>query len=240
MKLAELLEADGKVGPSKDEWDAEFPPHGPVAYIYGLHDPRTGELRYIGKSTRPRERLRNEINEHSNTHRSHWIDELTSLGLEPVQAIIDAVPADTNWQSVERAYISGARVTGSRLTNGTDGGDGVTGLSQEARERMAAATRGRPLSPEHRAKLVAAMARRPPPSAKTRELMRTALVGRQFTDEWRAKIRHTLQKLTDDDVREIRRRLAIGERQTALAAEFGVNKGSISNIKRRVTYRDVQ
>lgn len=43
-------------------------------------------------------------------------------------------------------------------------------------------------------------------------------------------------KLTDDQVRDIRRRYSAGETQTALASEFGIAQSNISKIIRRVTY----
>lgn len=239
MSWTESMCSDTEPGPGLAQFDTDFPSDGPLAYIYGLHDPRTGELRYIGKSVRPRQRVRNQMNERANTHRGHWLAELRRLGVEPIQVIIDAVPADSDWQAIERVYIAAARASGARLTNGTDGGDGVSGLSMEARERIASTWRGRRATPEHRAKLVAAMARRGPPSSETRERMRTAMIGREFTLEWRQKISSGLQKLTAEQVREIRRHLAMGQRQRDIADRFGVHQGSVSNIARGLTYRDV-
>ena len=52
--------------------------------------------------------------------------------------------------------------------------------------------------------------------------------GRTRTGE-----RHWNCKLTDEQVREIRRRAALGELQRVLALEFGVARSAISNIVRR-------
>ena len=48
-----------------------------------------------------------------------------------------------------------------------------------------------------------------------------------------------MAKLDDDKVREIRARLARGERQVDLARAFGVNQPTISCIKRRATWKHI-
>lgn len=208
-------------------------------YIYCLYDPRTGELRYIGKSDRPRQRLANQLNEKSNTYRCHWIQELKSLGLKPIQVVIDAVPAGTDWQSVERAYIRGARaITGDRLTNGTDGGDGVPGLSDESRARIRAAWVGRKHRPDSMIKIgEASRGRRH--TSEYREYMSAIMQDREFSGEHRRKIRDATQKLTADQVQEIRRLIAEGVSQYVIAERFGIHQGSVSNIARGRTYTHV-
>lgn len=61
-----------------NELNNKFPQYmsGSPVYIYGLTDPITEEIRYIGKSIRPTERLSNHCNEKSNCHRSNWIQSL--------------------------------------------------------------------------------------------------------------------------------------------------------------------
>lgn len=210
----------------------------PTHYIYGLYDPRDGELRYIGKSDRPRERYANQLNEKSNTHRCHWVQELLSLGLKPEQRIIDSVLAGSGWQNVERAYIRGAKAAGFALVNGTDGGDGVEGLSDEARAKMRATWLGRKHSLESREKMSVANRGRKH-TQEYRDYMRRLMSEREFTVQHRERLRVSQQKLTAEQVREVRRLLASGEKQTVIAALFGVTKGSISNIKRGVTYSEV-
>lgn len=49
-----------------------------------------------------------------------------------------------------------------------------------------------------------------------------------------------LTPLTEDDVREIKRRLAAGESQPSIAADFPVTRGTIGNIHRGVTWAHVE
>lgn len=228
------------LGPSLDDFRADYDigADEPQHYIYGLYDPRTGDLRYVGKSDRPLERLQNQMNETANTHRCHWLQELKRIGLKPIQTIIDAVPAGTDWQTVERAYIRGARAMSTCVTNGTDGGDGVSGLSEESLARMRATWRGRKHTPEALAKIAAASRGRTH-TPEYRAYMRALMRDRQFSPEHRAKIRQAIQKLSPDQVRQIRQLLHDGVKQRDVAAMFDIHQGSVSNIARGVTYKEV-
>lgn len=227
------------LGPSLAEFDAEYSFTEPQAYIYGLHDPRTGELRYIGKSIRPLERLGNHICERTNTHRGHWINELNRLKLRPVLIIIDAVPANSDWQKIERLYIAAAREDGQRLTNTGPGGEGVRILPDESRAKMRTTWLGRKHTMKTRAMMSANRRGRSHHTDQWRQDMSIRFRGREFTPEWRQKIRKSNQKLTNDQVRDIRYRLSIGESQYATADLFGIHQGSVSNIFRGKTYKDV-
>lgn len=50
---------------------------------------------------------------------------------------------------------------------------------------------------------------------------------------------HYAAKLTEDSVREIRRRWAAGETQADLAREFGIKQGTISNVVRGYSWKHV-
>jgi DNA-binding NarL/FixJ family response regulator len=226
------------LGPSFVEFREEHGIDGPTHYIYGLHDPRNDELRYIGKSDRPRERLSNHLQDKSNNHRCHWLQELKQLGLRPVLVIIDAVPAGHGWQHIEQVYIAAAREAGHRLTNATDGGDGVVNLTPEARAKMRATWLGRKHRPESLERISAA-SRGCRHTDDWRAYMRERMRSRTFSDDHRQKISRALQKLTDEQVREIRRLLADGVSQYVIADRFGIHQGSVSNIARGHTYREV-
>jgi hypothetical protein len=57
---------------------------------------------------------------------------------------------------------------------------------------------------------------------------------------WQTGERIGTSKLTDDDVREIRRRRASGELQSTLASEFGIGQTNVSWIVNNKTWRHVK
>lgn len=142
-----------------------------------------------------------------------------------------------DWAEIEKKWIAIARDGGFRLTNGTDGGDGVLNPSDEARRKMSIWQIGRKLTPEHKAKLGASSRDRRHDQA-WKDLMSSKMKGREIT--WRDKVGKANQKLTDEQVREIRRLISEKVSQYVLAAKFGVHQGTISNIKRGVSYSHVE
>lgn len=228
------------VGPTIDEFNADQGTVNGWHYIYGLHDPRTGELRYIGKSDKPRGRLTQHMQEARNTHRCNWVQGLKTLGLKPILAVIDATPPGSDWAWMERVYIAAGRSDGLPLTNIADGGEGTRGIPAETLRRMADARRGVRQSEETKAKRSAALKGRSFHTDYQRQRIREAAAARVMTQELRDHCRDRMQKLTDDQVREIRRRVAGGERRVLLAEEFGVTTGTISNIVIRRTYGHVE
>jgi GIY-YIG catalytic domain-containing protein len=201
---------------------------GAPVYIYALLDPDTQEVRYIGKSIRPAERYVNHLNEHSNTHRCHWIQSLRKRGLEPDCCILERIEGAWPWQEAERYYIAHYRRMGCKLVNGTSGGDGVEGLSDESADRRNATWIGRRHRPETLAKLSQASKGRKH-SAEFRARRSAMFKGRKIT--WTGKIAEANRKLTDEDCARIRERLAAGEKNRTLAAEYGVHRTTISKVK---------
>jgi hypothetical protein len=207
-------------------------------FIYGLVDPRTDEVRYIGKSDNPRSRLAAHLRDRSDNHRCHWLGELRSADLQPTLLILDEVCA-WGWQDVEVSWIAYGRDQGWPLTNGTDGGDGVVGLSASAKARIRAAWLGRKHRPETLLKIGAASrGRRHTPEHRAR--MSSLMRDRDFTPKHRQRIATSLRKLTDEQVGRIRLALARREKQSDIAACYGVDQGTISNIRLGTSYGDVQ
>jgi hypothetical protein len=144
-----------------------------VTTIYGLADPRTQQLRYIGKTCG---RLEHRVGRHiyaartERNHRANWIRSLTKLGLKPEAFVIEEVEGDGCEAEVH--HIAQFRSIGCDLVNGTVGGEGMPGYrhTAEARARIAASKLGTKLSPERV------------------ELTASKLRGRKHSEEHKAKI----------------------------------------------------
>lgn len=210
-----------------------------MIYIYALQDPFTLELRYVGKTFRLRERLMNQCNENSNTHRCHWIQSLVKRSARPAHVILETLDDDAEWEDRERYWIAYGREQGWPLTNGTEGGDGVKGLTGDSLFRMQNAWVGRKHKPETGLKIAAANSRRVV-SDQQRQRARDKMKDRVFTKQHRERLSRAVAKLTDDQVRDVRTRLDAGESQYKIADDLGVHQGTISNIKRKICYNHVK
>ena len=89
--------------------------------IYGLYDPRDGELRYVGKANDAKKRLVSHIRDsrHRKTPVYCWIRKLQSMNLAPEMRVIEAVAAD-RWEDAERRLISAN--SSAKLLNVAEGG----------------------------------------------------------------------------------------------------------------------
>lgn len=73
-------------------------------YIYHLIDPRDKTVRYVGKTTKPKSRLRahiKESQERQNTEKKRWIAGLLEVGLEPVLVIVASLPDEPDARILE-------------------------------------------------------------------------------------------------------------------------------------------
>ena len=220
MKYAEFLDRKSQLGAI----DGLL---GPISFIYGLADPETGDIRYIGKSIRPVGRLRDHINDQSLCHRTNWIRSLKSRGLDPELIVLESVQGEWPWQEAERFWIQYAKGHGCNLVNGTSGGDGVSDLPAESRERIRTAWIGRKHKPESLAKMGDASRGRHKSEAM-KEAMRQKMKGRKIT--WIGKISEANRKITSAQAEDIGRRIEGGEKVKDLAAEFRVHRTTISKI----------
>ena len=64
-----------------------------VTFIYLLKDPITLDIKYIGKSDDPNNRLTEHIrkSKYKNTYKNNWINGLLESGNLPIMEIIDVV-----------------------------------------------------------------------------------------------------------------------------------------------------
>lgn len=197
-------------------------------YIYGLIDPVTDEVRYIGKSIRPYQRLQNHMNEVSRCYRSHWLQGLKAKGMKPRLLILDRLCPDQDWQDCERHWIATGREMDWPLTNNTDGGDGVCGLPAATRERMRQTWLGRKHRPESLIKIGMASRGRVKSEA-SKAAMREKMKGRKIT--WIDKVSAANSKLSDQDQADILEALSSGALVKDLAKQYGVHRTTISKVK---------
>lgn len=138
--------------------------------IYTLSNPRTGEVRYVGFTSKgARTRLKGHLDQArlKVTHKDKWILSLLSIGLVPALTVLESGSGD-GWQEAEKRWIAAFRLKGARLANGTDGGDGGVGLvlTTDERARRSEVTKKKwaELSPEARSARV-----KPMLASRTRE-----------------------------------------------------------------------
>lgn len=142
--------------------------------IYGLVDPRTRLVRYVGKSVRGLARPkshRHPSNRKKRTHTATWVRSLISEGADYEIVILEQCEREI-LSAAEIWWIAYGRACNWSLTNHTDGGEGVLGLkfSAESRAKMSASHKGYV------------------PTEEARARMSAAGLGRVFTAEQRAQI----------------------------------------------------
>lgn len=92
---------------------------GPIT-IYALVDPRTNDVRYVGKTVEPERRHRRHCERPGNDGLRHWVWKLAGKGLAPTMVILGRCE-DQEWEAAERAWIACFRLNG-RLYNIHEGG----------------------------------------------------------------------------------------------------------------------
>jgi hypothetical protein len=139
-----------------------------IFYVYLHIDPRSNQVRYVGKGK--------ENRAFTLTHRSarhkNWINKLKSLGLIPIIQIIENNLSEEEAFSKEKYLIAEYRSRNVDLTNLTDGGEGISGYkhTQETRKKVAEAGKGRTVTDE------------------TREKISKGLIGKKRSQETKDKI----------------------------------------------------
>ncbi len=169
-------------------------------FIYKLIDPRTNEIRYIGKT---KNKLKKRLYEHcternlkTNTHKNNWIKQLLNLNLRPKIELLEEVNQD-NWIEREMYWIEYFKNNDYNLTNTSDGGEGSFGYkmpiesikkaietrrkngtlkrSDECKKRIAIAQTGKKHTKEQTAKMV----------AKTRKILLQYDLDGNLIKEWK-------------------------------------------------------
>jgi hypothetical protein len=156
--------------------------------IYSLIDPRTGKVRYIGKTGK---KLSSRVNRHikdaAKINRSHlhrWLKTVADAGLRPIASVVqECLPGMMD--ACEREWIAKGRAKGWDLVNATDGGEnGVK--AEHVNRRIAKISREAWKRPEyrerHRARMHAIYAAR---NGMTVEVWRAEQMGKRSTPEGR-------------------------------------------------------
>lgn len=180
-----------------------------MTIIYALICPMSGKVRYVGKTAM---QLGRRLSSHimgctsgrdKHLRKNVWLSEILAEDLIPGIAILERVPAEECWESVERRWISHYRtILGEELLNASDGGKGPRGFvpSAETRERISASGKSRapyprkPPSDATKAKISASLKGRDGPmkgkshSPDSLAKMAKARQGRTLSDAHRAKL----------------------------------------------------
>jgi len=198
-----------------------------MVFIYGLIDPFTFKVRYIGKTINLKQRFSRQICEKEKTHRCHWIQSLISKGRKPIQVVLQELSDGDDWQSCERKWISIAKKYGWDLVNSTEGGDGVLNLSGEGKARMLATWKGRKHKPETLIKLSERSKGRVV-TEQRRDTLSKKMRGRKI--EWAEKLQESVRKFDDQLIESVLLDLQIMMVKD-VAAKYGVHRTTVTKIK---------
>ena len=174
------------------------------AYIYGLIDPRTNIIRYVGSTVDIEGRYKAHTrpgNLKSKTHKNHWIKSLLLEELKPIFIVLEKV-LFTDWQEKEMYWI--AYFGRENLTNGSDGGEGSIGLicTDETKEKISKANKGKKRSEEvkadmHERRLGNKFAKGTIKSPEVIEQSRIRMMGNTYQNGVRASD-ETKNKMSED------------------------------------------
>lgn len=203
--------------------------------IYALSDPRTNEVRYVGKAANPAKRLQAHLSAFQLTQyrsrKNSWLRSLLEKGLKPDLLIVDSdIPAE-DLNEAEKFWIAVYRGWGVPLTNGTDGGDGGAVTDPDARARIRAAHLGKKASGETRLKMSAAHQRRMADPA-AREAWTTKMRNRpnQKPPPIRRGEDNNTARFSVAEVFDMRQRRAAGASLKEIAERYATSQAQVSYV----------
>lgn len=195
--------------------------------IYGLVDPTTGQLRYIGRSSSGLERPRRHaaLSGREDTHKARWIRECLDLGLRPKIILLQAFEEPDILNQAEIHWIAYFRAMGCPLTNLTDGGGGCSGYRQSEShiQKRAALHVGSRRSPEARARMSTAAKNRPVHPNAYKALSRKLKGSKQDLEFVKRRTAHLKRPVVDQHGQSY---------ESVQAAErmLGLASGSVSKV----------
>lgn len=185
--------------------------------VYVLVDPITNEIRYVGKTCNSlARRLGNHLSAASLKRRNHknsWIKSILSTGSRPTIKGVQSFVEDSDALKAEVYWISYFLAIGCRLTNMTDGGDGVR-PTPETRAKMSLAQIGNKKG----------LGKRHSPEACAKKAV--AKLG----------IKNPNAKINYDIADSIRTRYSVLKSSYKVGSEFGVSSQTVLNIVNGVAW----
>ncbi len=106
-------------------------------YIYGLYDPSTNILRYVGKTLNPRARFNMHMStelRRADTYKSRWIKKLLSNGYKPTMKVLE-ITDEENWSNREFWWIDTLKSVDHPLVNTSVDGQGAGGVRWSTQTR---------------------------------------------------------------------------------------------------------
>lgn len=170
---------------SKTDWET------PISniFIYGLIDPRDGQLKYIGKTTRGIERLRQHCysvttrSNERNYRKINWIKKLDSLNLK-FQVIYLEYCTEETLDEAEMFNIAYFKSIGCKLLNHSNGGEETYRhkYTEEEKKHLSIKSKNAWKNPEIRQKYIDSHKEKPGNNK-----------GKKFSDQARKNIKDSIQ-----------------------------------------------
>ena len=181
-----------------------------MGYVYGLIDPQSQKLRYVGKTIgelnlRFNHHIWNAIHGKSTTHKNIWIRSVLRKNLKPEIFDIETIENEQELLDAEVFWIAYFKYIGCDLVNHTIGGDRGSGYkhTDEDKQKMSILKKNKPAY---------------------------HLRGRKQPLERKLQISRTKTGLTKDKQKEIVLRYNSGVDSRKVAREFGVSQTCVLGL----------
>jgi hypothetical protein len=171
--------------------------------VYALTDPRSGEVRYIGKSCSG---LKRPMHGTYSAHCASWIKSLLMQGMKYGIMVLGEFSNGVRLGDYERWAIAYARGLGWRLTNQTDGGGGLFNPSKDVRERLRTSHLGQKRSVE------------------TIDKWRTSIRGRKHSEETKKRMSEVRRAAYESMSNEEKKRRSDTAKRTNRSTEIEIRE----------------
>ena len=190
-----------------------------MLYVYGLLDPETKIIRYVGQTNKLQKRLNDHISEAKYSskfnRKNNWIRFLLKNNLKPEMIVLEEFKDRYSCNKGEVFHISQLLDCGFDLTNATSGGDSFYTRSAESIQRASNSKLGKKLSEETKYKMKESAKKRINPD----EIERLRSISNGTPPNFKGE-EVLNSKLKEKDVIYIRRQLNSGLRLTDICKEF--------------------